>query len=220
MQEEKIRFPAGRLELEGLYCGGRSGKGVVVTHPHPLYGGDMFSPVVEAVVSAYQRCGFATLRFNFRGTGNSTGAHDRGVGERADVAAAIDCLMREGLQRIHLSGYSFGAWVNAMAVQDRLSVQQMTMVAPPVAFIDFADGIRLPTLTGVVAGSDDEFAPPALVQPLMGHWSPATRLEVIDGADHFFFGYLEEVTRRLVGIIDAVPNQCPSPPGEEGRGED
>lgn len=206
MREEKIRLLSGELELEGLYCGGRSGKGVAVTHPHPLYGGDMFSPVVEAVVSAYQRCGFATLRFNFRGTGNSTGVHGRGVGERADVAAAIDCLVRKGLQRIHLSGYSFGAWVNAMAVQDRLPVQQMTMVAPPVAFIEFADGIRLPTLTGVVAGSHDEFAPPALVKPLMGRWNPATRLEVIDGADHFFFGYLEEVTRRLVGIVDAVPD--------------
>ena len=35
-------------------------------------------------------------------------------------------------------------------------------------------------------------------------------LEVIDGADHFFFGYLEKVTRRLVRIIDAVPDECPS----------
>jgi alpha/beta superfamily hydrolase len=210
MQEEKIRFPSGQLELEGLVHGGQAEKGVVVTHPHPLYGGDMFSPVVEAVVSAYQRCGFATLRFNFRGTGNSSGAHDRGVGERSDVAAAIDWLMGQGPALIHLSGYSFGAWVNAMAAQDRLPVQRMTMVAPPVAFIDFADGIRLPTLAAVVAGSHDEFAPPGLIRPLMAQWNPEARLEVIEGADHFFFGDLGEVTRRLVGVIDlnAVPNQC------------
>ena len=202
MQEQKIRFPSGQLELEGLYCGGQAEKGVVVTHPHPLYGGDMFSPVVEAVVFAYHRLGFATLRFNFRGAGNSKGAHDGGVGERADVAAAIDWLMGQGVKQIHLSGYSFGAWVNAMAAQDRLPAQRMTMVAPPVAFIDFADGIRLPTLSAVVAGSRDEFAPPGLIRPVLDRWNPGARLEVIDGADHFFFGDLGEVTRRLVGVID------------------
>jgi alpha/beta superfamily hydrolase len=207
MQEEKVRFPSGRSKLGGLYHGGHAEKGVVVTHPHPLYGGDMYSPVVEAIVSAYHRCGYATLRFNFRGAGNSNGVHDRGVGERRDVAAAIDWLVRQGPAQIHLSGYSFGAWVNAMAVQERLPVQQMSMVAPPVAFIDFAHDIRLPALTGVVAGSHDEFAPPALIRPLMEQWHPTARLEIIDGADHFFFGYLGQVTRRLMAFIDAVPNR-------------
>jgi alpha/beta superfamily hydrolase len=129
------------------------------------------------------------------------------------VAAAIDWLMGHGPALIHLSGYSFGAWVNAIAAQDRLPVQQMTMVAPPVAFIDFADDIRLPTLAGVVAGSRDEFAPPGLIRPMLERWSPEARLEVIEGADHFFFGDLEEVTRRLVGVIDldAVPNQSARP---------
>nr|MCU0539985.1 alpha/beta hydrolase [Desulfobacterales bacterium] len=63
-------------------------QGVVVTHPHPLYGGDMDNPVVLAVCRAFRRKGFSTLRFNFRGVGGSGGHHDRGVGECDDVRAA------------------------------------------------------------------------------------------------------------------------------------
>ena len=198
MQEDNIRFQSGEWQIEGLYHTGNPTKAVVITHPHPLYGGDMTNPVVAAIATAYQNAGFATLRFNFRGTGKSTGTHDQGVGEQVDVAGAVDFLKGEGLGEIHLSGYSFGAWVNAMALQGAIPVQGVTMVAPPVAFIDFKDGLRLPTLSAVVAGSRDEFAPPDLIRPLMGQWNPAARLDIIDGADHFFFGFLEEVTRRLV----------------------
>jgi alpha/beta superfamily hydrolase len=74
----------------------------------------------------------------------------------------------------------------------------MTMVAPPVAFIDFADGIRLPGLTKVVAGSRDEFAPPELIRSLLANWNMDAEMEIIDGADHFFFSYLDDVTRLLI----------------------
>jgi len=198
MQEDNIRFQSGGWQMEGRYHTGNSTKAAVITHPHPLYGGDMTNPVVAAIATAYQNAGFATLRFNFRGTGESGGTHDQGVGEQVDVVGAVDFLKGEGLGEIHLSGYSFGAWVNAMALQGALSVQGLTMVAPPVAFIDFKDDLRLPMLSAVLAGSRDEYAPPDQIRPLMGQWNPAARLEIIDGADHFFFGFLDEVTRGLV----------------------
>lgn len=202
MREDKIIFHSGEWEIEGLYHFDNPTKGAVITHPHPLYGGDMLNPVVEAIVTAYQQRGYTTLRFNFRGTGKSTGTHDQGVGEQVDVAGAVDFLKSEGVGEIHLSGYSFGAWVNALALQGELSVQGVTMVAPPVAFIDFIDGLRLPSLSAVVAGSHDEVAPPDLIRPLMDQWSPDARIDIIDGADHFFFGFLDEVTRRLVQVIE------------------
>ncbi|MCB2149223.1 MAG: alpha/beta hydrolase [Deltaproteobacteria bacterium] len=199
--EKKVEFPSICGDLEGLYYTGDSEKGVVITHPHPQYGGDMYSPVVEAIIAAYRKLGFSTLRFNFRGAGNSAGHYDQGVGERDDVRAAVSFLSDRGLKTIHLSGYSFGAWVNAMTLQGGLAVQGMTMVAPPVAFIDFEDGLRLPLLSAVVAGSRDEIAPPVLIRPLMGQWNPDARIDIIDGADHFFFGFLDEVTRRLVQCL-------------------
>lgn len=198
MKEDRVHFSSGDWEMEGLYHPGHSTSAVVVTHPHPLYGGDMYNPVVEAIATAYQTQGVATLRFNFRGTGKSTGTHGQGIGEQADVVAAVDFLKAEDFREIHLSGYSFGAWVNAMAIQAGVPVQGCTMVAPPVAFIGFKDGIRLPMLSAVVAGSRDEFAPPDLIRPCLEQWNPDGRLDIIDGADHFFFGFFDEVVRRLV----------------------
>jgi alpha/beta superfamily hydrolase len=201
MQEEHVQFRCGACELEGRYHAEHAAKAVVVTHPHPLYGGDLFNPVVEAITTAYQHCGFATLRFNFRGVGNSTGSHDQGQGEQRDVGAAIDWLRARDHGEIHLSGYSFGAWVNALAMQGDLAVSSATMVAPPVAFIEFPAGIRLPALTTIVAGSDDGFAPPLLIEPQMTQWNPAARLEIIHGADHFLFGFLDAVTRLLTAVL-------------------
>lgn len=195
--ETKVVLPSRCGDLEGLCGTGVSDKGVVITHPHPQYGGDMHSPVVEAIAAAYRQQGFTTLRFNFRGVGNSAGHFDQGVGERDDVRDAVSFLCDRGLKAIHLSGYSFGAWVNAMVLQGGLLVQEMTMVAPPVAFIAFKDGIRLPILSTVVAGNRDEFAPAEQIRPLMSQWNPDARLEVVDGADHFFFGFFDEITRRL-----------------------
>ena len=201
MQEKRVRFASGAIELEGLYCEGQNAAAVAITHPHPLYGGDMLNPVVEAIATAYQRCGFATLRFNFRGTGNSTGTHDQGEGEKDDVRAALDFLHNRNFADVHLSGYSFGAWVNALAMQSGLDVPATTMVAPPVAFIEFPEMIRLPALVRIIAGSEDEIAPPALIEPQMQLWNPSTRMDVIHGADHFFFGFLDDVSRLLIDVI-------------------
>ena len=203
MKEENVRFRSGEWEMEGLYHPGPSATAVVVTHPHPLYGGDMFNPVVAAIIDAYHKAGFATLRFNFRGTGKSAGTHDQGIGEQVDVAGAVDFLEAEGFREVHLSGYSFGAWVNAMTLQGDVSVKGLTMVAPPVAFIDFNDGLCLPMLSAVVAGSRDEIAPPELIRPYLEQWNRHVRLDldIIDGADHFFMGFLDEVTHRLAQHI-------------------
>jgi len=201
MQETKVHFRSGDCEIQGLYQDGNTGMGVAITHPHPLYGGDMYNPVVEAIVTAYTRKEFATLRFDFRGTGNSTGSHAQGIGEQTDVAAAVTFLKSRGSQHVHLSGYSFGTWVNAMAVTGGLAIEAMTMVAPPVAFMDFGTDIRLPQLFFVVAGGRDEFGPPKLIRRAIDHWNPDARLEVLPDADHFFFGYLDEVTQKLVDSI-------------------
>ncbi|BBO84292.1 alpha/beta hydrolase [Desulfosarcina ovata] len=207
MQEDRIRFPSGELEMDGLYCPNRSPRAVAVTHPHPLYGGDMFNPVVEAIVAAYQKHGFGTLRFNFRGTGKSTGTYDEGLGEQDDVVAAVDFLRDQGFDEIHLSGYSFGTWVNAMALQDRLSVRQLTMVSPPVAFMEFKSQIRLPALSAVVTGSEDEIAPPHLIQPMIDEWNRHARFTIIQGADHFFFGFLDDLAATLSESIQVAGNK-------------
>ncbi len=192
--ENTIFFPSGGFRLKGLYHPGGE-KGAVITHPHPLYGGDMNNIVVETLAMAYQRKGYATLRFNFRGTGDSGGSHDNGVGEREDVRAACAFLMDEGVREIDLAGYSFGAWVNAHT--GCAGIERMVMVSPPVNFLDFADVAAIPCLTLVIGGDDDEFGDAARIRQMARHWSPRARCELIAETDHFYSGALRELEEIL-----------------------
>jgi hypothetical protein len=80
MKEERVFIQAGKVIIEGLLAKAPGEKAVIVTHPHPLYGGDMNNSVVAAVVEAYSSKGYTTLRFNFRGVGQSEGKYDEGIG--------------------------------------------------------------------------------------------------------------------------------------------
>jgi len=196
--EKKVYFRSGDFELEGLFESGRTHHGVVITHPHPLYGGDMHNPVVVAIRRVYRKKGFATLRFNFRGTGESEGQHDNGVGEQDDVLAALSFLTGSGFHPVDLAGYSFGAWVNALTLHLKGLSENLVMVSPPVAFVDFASIGRLPGLRLVVTGSRDEIAPPDVIQQMLTTWNPSACLDIIDGSDHFYGRH----TRQLEEVLD------------------
>ncbi|MGD8336668.1 MAG: alpha/beta hydrolase [Desulfobacterales bacterium] len=195
--EEKVCFRSGDFELEGLFENGRTTRGVVITHPHPLYGGDMHNPVVDAIRRAYRMKGVATLRFNFRGAGESEGQHDNGVGEQDDVLAALSFLTESGFQPVDLAGYSFGAWVNALMLQREGRSENLVMVSPPVAFVDFASIGRLPGLRLVVTGSRDEIAPPGVIRQMLTTWNLSAHFDIIDGSDHFYNLH----TRQLEDVL-------------------
>ncbi len=206
MMEEKINFMSKGLSLEGLISKGSKDKAVVVTHPHPLYGGDMYNPVVETICLAYGKKGYTTLRFNFRGAGNSQGAHDEGKGEQTDVNSALDYLSGLGAKNISLAGYSFGSWINALAAC-RLGLNHpMVMVSPPVAFIDFKNVGALPGLRYIVTGAEDEIAPTAHIRQMAPLWNTNAKFEVIEGADHFYFGFLNTLEGMLSKHIGLSAN--------------
>lgn len=197
---KKVRFFSENYEIEGLLNKKNEKKGVVVTHPHPLYGGDMYNLVVETIVHVYNIKGYSTLKFNFRGVGRSQGKYDNGDGEQKDVLAALSLLGDMGMKQIDLAGYSFGAWVNAHAVQEDVSVKNMVMVSPPVGFMDFRTIGPMDCLKFVVTGSRDDIAPADTVEKMRSVWNPNARFEVIDGADHFYGGYLNQLESVLFSI--------------------
>ncbi len=198
MTETRVSIRYSSLELEGMVERVPGRQGVVVTHPHPLYGGDMDNPVVISVCRAFRRKGFSTLRFNFRGVGGSGGRHDHGVGERADVHAAGAYLTGLGLAEIDLAGYSFGTWVNAGAGAE---FRRMVMVSPPVGFIEFKPLAPLSNLHLIVTGSRDDIAPPRLIEAVRLTWNPGAAFQVIAGADHFYSGYLTALEDRITDHI-------------------
>lgn len=201
MKEEQIAFQSDGLRIEGL-VGRQSGeRGVVITHPHSLYGGTMYNQVVETLVRAYQNKGLTTLRFNFRGVGESEGTYGEGRGEKVDVISALRYLYGLEKSAIDLAGYSFGAWVNAHITSSDFSVSGMIMVSPPVAFLDFSFLSSDRRIKAVVAGGRDDIAPADHISRLMATWNPAALLEVIDGADHFYSGKIEILESALSRLI-------------------
>jgi hypothetical protein len=202
MAERRIFISSGNLKLEALLDLVEGTAGVVVTHPHPLYGGDMENGVVESIVRAYWNKGYSTLRFNFRGTGMSQGRYDEGKGEQEDVRSAIQFLASQGKGRIDLAGYSFGAWVNALAMPAHSLINGLLLVSPPVAFLDFSAVGFLAPLRLVIAGAQDQFAPPERIRALLPTWNLEARFKVVPGADHFYWGYTEELETILADFLD------------------
>lgn len=169
---------------------GSATAGVVLCHPHPLYGGDMDSNVVLLAAEACAARNVATLRFNFRGVGASTGTHDDGRGEQDDVRAALSELRRclPSGAAVALAGYSFGAAVAAAVAADT-PVAGLALIAPPVRIMPMTP----PTVSGpflIVVGADDQYCSPASLEAIRDA-IPRVTITVIDGADHFFFGALD-----------------------------
>ena len=164
----------------------------------------MSNPVVETIQGAYQKCGYSTLRFNLRGVGRSQGHFDNGRGERDDVRAAIAYAEKMKVTAIDLAGYSFGAWVNAgVAAAKGTAIHSMSMVSPPVGFIAFDNVNALKCLKLVVTGSRDDIAPVDHIRRLLPVWNPGAELEIIEGCDHFYSGYLQQLESLLMQHLES-----------------
>ena len=122
--------PRGRpeIELEGRLIG-NDGPACVVSHPHPLAGGDMDHPVVEALWRAAGDAGMRALRYNFRGVGASTGGLTRNSPLAInDLAGAIDFL---GGGPVLAIGYSYGARTTLHGIYDGLPITRAALVGLP-----------------------------------------------------------------------------------------
>ncbi len=178
---------------------------VVITHPHPLMGGDMYTPVPGGFFrAACERSGVAALRFNFRGVVNSTGVHDEGRAERLDVAAAIEHLASAapGVPLV-LAGWSFGADVSLTVDDDR--VAGWYLAAPPLRVVDPAEmaAASSPAPKVLAVGERDQFNPPTGAAATTRGWSN-TRVDMIAGADHFFGVELPHLVDGFTTFLDAV----------------
>ena len=198
MAEERIFLEAEKLKIEGLLEKLEGEKGVVVSHPHPLYGGSMHNNVVKAVANAYREQGYSTLRFNFRGVGLSEGDYDNGTGEQQDVHAALRYLTKLGKTKVDLAGYSFGSWVNALGIEAFTEAERLIMVSPPVDFIDFGFLKYSHKIQLVICGTLDDIAGYKKVGKMLPLWNREATFRVIEGADHFYFGYEDEI-KRIIG---------------------
>ena len=200
MKSKRVIFPCGDLRLEGeLHL--PEGKGpfpvVIVCHPHPLYGGDMDNNVVMAVYFALVKSSMAALRFNFRGTGNSSGSYGDGVGEQDDLQAALDFLstLKEiDSKRIGLAGYSFGGMVAASVAARDNRVKRLALISPALNEPGWAQLKKYASPKLILIGDADTSVP---FQPFQRFFGDAKQYQIIAGADHFWSGFEQQLSEKI-----------------------
>ena len=199
--QQDIFFRSGELSLEGsLHLPSEDGRfpGVVICHPHPQYGGDMYNVIVASLARSLCDTGIAALRFHFRGVDMSEGSFDGGIGEIQDAVEAMNYLsLHDNIDasRVGIAGYSFGAAVTLGAVsRSNLAQAMVTIACPSRVFNEMsAQELLLPKL--LILGEHDHDFPVQQFRFMARRFSDPKEIEVVRGADHFFGGHVGEVVQ-------------------------
>lgn len=196
--------------LEGLFIAGETlaSDGAVIAPPHPLYGGSMDSPVVSELAWACTKAGIASLRFNWRGVGASTGepSGDLGVGA-ADFGAALLQMARTVSGPLLAAGYSFGAGAALRAAAEQPRITRLLLVAPPPSLLDASALGSGDREVLILAGERDSLAPADALTEL-AQSAPRARLVRLAEADHFFAAGLAQLTAEVTRWLDAKGGGC------------
>ncbi|MBK7394082.1 MAG: alpha/beta fold hydrolase [Chloracidobacterium sp.] len=181
--EAILKEPAGEHRGVGLVC-----------HPHPLGGGTMHNKVVFRAAAGLVDAGLTTLRFNFRGVGDSTGEHNEIEGGKEDVSDALAYMFEQYPgEEMTLAGFSFGSRT-ALEVgyaDDRIA--RLISIGTPVdkyGDYDFLTAVKKPIL--FVHGDQDEFGSIDSLRSLIDQ-IPHAEVVVFENCGHFFDEHLNEL---------------------------
>lgn len=207
-----LRGPAGALECAADVPDPATERPatIVLCHPHPQHGGTMHNKVVTILERAMRELGLRTVRFNFRGVGNSEGSFDDGYGETDDLFAVTEWVRRTRPDDVlFLGGFSFGAYISVRAANN-LSLGQLISIAPPVDRYEFAGLPRPECPWLVVQGDEDDVVSVDSVRAWAERVEPPPELIVMPQAGHFFHRRLMD----LRGLLkNGVRDQLPEPTG-------
>ncbi|MDP9465916.1 MAG: alpha/beta hydrolase [Actinomycetota bacterium] len=188
---------------------------LVCLHPLPTQGGFMDSHLLKkASYRLPALADLAVLRFNTRGTtsprGTSQGSFDDAVGERYDLAAALDLCEAEDLPQLWLLGWSFGTDL-ALKYGCDPSVVGAVLISPPLRY-SAAEDLRTwadsgKPLTALVPEHDDFLRPPEARERFAA--VPQAEVVAVEGAKHLFVGFTERVLDEVVRRVH--PSACPLP---------
>lgn len=195
-----IDGPVGAIEIAIDRPAGAPRGITLVAHPHPLFGGTLDNKVAQTLARAFVQLGYAVVRPNFRGVGQSAGEHDKGIGERDDLLAVIAWMRRQpGWEALPLAlaGFSFGTFVLSHVAKTLEAAgtpaQRLVFVGTAASNWDVAD---VPADTLVIHGEVDDTVP---LQSVLD-WARPQKLPivVIPGGEHFFHGLLPLLKQIVV----------------------
>jgi uncharacterized protein len=192
--------PAGNLEAIAWTPThvGSPALAAVLCHPHPLFGGTLHNKVVYQAAKSLDTLGIPVLRFNFRGAGLSAGEHDKGIGERGDVKAAIDYLAEQFPNiPVLVGGFSFGSWVAMQVGCADPRAHELLGLGIPVNSSDFSYLANCPKPKLIVQGTNDQHGAWEKVESVVAVAAGDTRLSFVQDADHFFAGFLDQLDQAI-----------------------
>ncbi len=195
-----IQGPAGMLQcLAGRPSSDVDRKTIgLICHPHPLFGGTMTNKVTHMIEKAFREMGLHTIRFNFRGVGESEGEFDDGIGETDDLLSVFHWAKEIFPDyNVWLAGFSFGSYT-ALRACPKIKPQQFLTVAPPVERYDFTELAHPECPWLVIQGEEDDVVTPKAVYDYVNNLDPRPQL-VTFKTGHFFH-------RRLVDLRGAIIN--------------
>ena len=190
---------------------------LVCLHPLPTHGGMMDSHLYrKAAFRLPALAGVAVLRFNTRGTwseqGRSEGAFDNAVGERYDVAAAIEYAEFHDLPDIWLLGWSFGTDLTLMHGLDPV-VRGAILLSPPLRFsrpehwAAWAESGK--PVSAFIPEFDDYLQPAEAAERFAA--IPQAEVVPFAGSKHLWVGDAERVLDAVVQrVAPSVPTPLPT----------
>ena len=192
MFKKKMSFVSEGLILEASLDlpddSGGPWPGVVLCHPKPEMGGDMYNGVIQATSWALGALGIASLRYNTRGVGRSQGRIRVGVPELADCEAAIAFMSEQSeiqIEHMGIMGYSYGNASSMPIGGDHPLIKAIAAISPLIPSGALTD---CPKPKLIICGDRDDIVYTDLVIIESKKMSDPKRIEILPGVDHFWWG--------------------------------
>lgn len=207
MEHKHIKFTAEGLSFEGILSHSTESEEnpvAVLCHPHPLRGGNMDNNVITEVAVALDDASIPNLRFNFRGVGNSEGVHSEGELEYQEILGAQKYVLsneRLPAKELFTVGYSFGSRVILSTSEVIELTSKLVLISPHTDAVtaSYLKTLNIPVL--IISGSKDHICSPSVLKEYFDGYSDNIEIHEVDGADHFWMGYSQQLTEKIVNHL-------------------
>ncbi|MDR4499248.1 MAG: alpha/beta fold hydrolase [Candidatus Scalindua sp.] len=224
MIEEQVNFKSDGLKLEGVLSYHENmlnPRLMLLCSPHPHLGGDMENNVITSLGNGLAEKGYATLRFNYRGVGNSESRFDN-IADKynywenvlksddcsdalIDAVSALDYLVSSvDNHEVYVAGYSFGAVVAMRLSVMNENIKACASISTPFTRFDFSflSGCVRPKL---FICADNDFATSVdEVKEGMKNIPEPKILEIIEDCDHFYIEREPEIANKVYNFFNSI----------------
>jgi alpha/beta superfamily hydrolase len=218
--EEQLQFSVAGDMLEAIAAYPETSKpstAVLVLAPHPQMGGNMGNNVVRHLARRMAESGALTLRFNYRGVGNSSLALPEGAAtydhfQRMEEEQRYDLLLPDALGALALLrslcdcartvyvGYSLGGVLAGLLARTH-PPDALVSISPPVKKVPLS-AFDTDAYPRHFVGGDNDFAflYDTFQEQYAGLPEPKT-FHLLEGADHFFRKEEERVYSAIAHVL-------------------